>query len=109
MKFPLPKYRSRFLYCQYGFSVLATASLFIGCDPPERVVSTHEDQLTVSKEQGGEQAVYNVAAEADISRDGEPVKLEELDRGDEVQVIATQRDGQPVAIEITAESNTVKP
>jgi hypothetical protein len=75
-----------------------------GCNPPSTVISTDDDRLVVVEPGGEAEATFKVTPDAHIKRDGEPAKLEELSQGDSVRVIAAQREGENVALEIVAES-----
>jgi hypothetical protein len=85
---------------------VSLVALTTGCSRSyaHRVVSIGDDQLTVSEEGGYEQQTHQVAPDAKITLDGQPVQLQQLDPGDEVMVTVQSVEGRDVATEITAKS-----
>lgn len=89
-------------------AALGAAMLVTGCEPTyghmNKVVSTTDNELTMSDESGMEQETHEVAADAKITLDGAEAALIDLDQGDSVSVTVEEREGKEVATEIKAVS-----
>jgi len=86
--------------------LLSAVALMIGCNQPYeyRVVSTGENELTISDPEGTEQQTHEIAPDAKITLDGQDVDLQQLDAGDIVSVKTEQREGEEVVTAIKAKT-----
>lgn len=88
--------------------LLSVGLFFAGCtQSPQsgnRVVSAGDNELTIAAEHGKAELTYDVAPDAKITLDARPVRLEDLDAGDAVHVDIDQREGEHVAMKVTATS-----
>lgn len=88
-------------------SVTALA-LFAGCGRSygyiSKVVHAGDGELTVRDEQQQTQQTHEVASDAQITLDGQPAALDELETGDTVELKVEPRGGKEVATDIKAKS-----
>lgn len=70
----------------------------------ERVVKVENGQLTVAEEDGTEPRTRRVAPDAEITLDGQPATLTELQNGDAVKVTIELQQGSEVVKKIEARS-----
>lgn len=105
------RFHSATLFGIAGMAValIATVALISGCSrsfaSADRVVRAEEGTLTVAEENGLNQETHEVAPDAEVTLDGQPAALEELDRGDAVRLkTEKQEDGTEVVKKIEAKS-----
>jgi hypothetical protein len=90
--------------CVCGAALLCVLS---GCGEGASgtVVGVENTAVTVAEPETFEQTTYRVSPDADISRDGEPASLLEIQPGDDVDVSVTTTDsGEEVATSVDASS-----
>lgn len=90
--------------------LLSLSFLAVGCARrPSTVVDTDEDEITIAT--GSEQSTHKVAPNAQIVRDGQPARLDDLQRGDQVRVttVQTAEHEERVIQEIDAASGDAVP
>ncbi len=89
-------------------AMLATLPLVSGCSESLgynfRVVSAGDHQITVTDDDGHELQSHEVAADAEITLDGHPAALEDLESGDAVEITVEEREGRELATHVIAKS-----
>lgn len=90
---------------------LAAVVLLSGCEQhgfagTRQVVAAQDGELTVVDAKGKNQETHVVAADAEITIDGQIAALEDLTYGDDVEVRTEERAGTEVVTKIAAKSKT---
>ncbi len=79
------------------------AVLALAADKHEgKVVEAGKGKLTMTDMDGSNQHSHTVATNAKITRDGKTAKLDDLKKGDVINVTLGEQSGKPVATEIVA-------
>jgi len=65
-----------------------------------KVVTAGKGQLTMTSMTGDNQHTHDVAADAKVTCEGQPCKLDSLQAGDVVTITLGQKDGKSVVTEI---------
>lgn len=95
-------------FASWAGALLMALALVAGCGRTygytSKIVSTGDNELTVADEQQQTQQTHEVAPDAQITLDGQPAALKDLESGDAVEVKVQQRDGKEVATDIKAKS-----
>ena len=98
----------------FGFGLI-TLVLFVGvsvwaASPHQgKVVGVSNGKLTMTSMTGDNQHSHDVAADAKITCEGEPCKLESLGAGDVITVTVDQKDGKSVVTEIQKTKGGMRP
>jgi len=98
----------------FGFGLI-TLMLFVGVSVwaagshQGKVVQAGSGQLTMTSMTGDNQHTHDVAADAKITCEGEPCKLESLGAGDVITVTVDQKDGKSVVTEIQKTKGGMRP
>jgi hypothetical protein len=88
---------------------LALVCFAAGCNPAATgtVVDVQDNSVTVTEPDTLEQTTYQVSTEAEITRDGDPASLLQIQPGDDIDVtLSPDESGRDVAVEVTATSNS---
>lgn len=87
-----------------------TGCLAVGAIAAERhegkVVEANNNKLTMTNMDGSNKHTHDVASDAKITREGKTAKLEDLKKGDTVDVLLGDRGGKEMAIELAARPGT---
>jgi hypothetical protein len=74
-----------------------------------KVVEAGKGKLTMTTMTGDNQHTHDVPADAKITCEGQPCKLESLAPGDVITVTLDQKDGKPVITEIQKTKGGMRP
>ena len=74
-----------------------------------KVVEAGKGKLTMTSMTGDNQHTHDVAADAKITCEGQPCKLDSLGPGDVITVTVDQKDGKPVVTEIQKTKGGMRP
>lgn len=86
--------------------LLLSLALVGGCAKPysNQVVSTSEHEITIADRQGRTERTHELAADAQVTLDGKPARLADLDRGDAVKVTVVRTADKELATQVDAKS-----
>lgn len=83
-------------------AVLLTAGCTQSTHPETQITDVNEEASTITAKRDDQQVLYDVAPEANLTRDDRPAELKDLQAGDRMDVELQQQDGVSVATRVEA-------
>ncbi|MBI3801516.1 MAG: hypothetical protein HY268_31660 [Deltaproteobacteria bacterium] len=92
-----------------ALTLFVSTSVWAASSHQGLVVEAGKGKLTMTSMTGDNQHTHDVAADAKITCEGQPCKLDSLGPGDVITVTLDQKDGKPVVTEIQKTKGGMRP